>query len=95
LQGFFEQVLQMARELGTACVGRVALDGSKIKANASKHKAMSYKRMGEKQRQLRDEVKQLLAQAEATDAAEARMRSTARTGAATSCRRNCSVARVA
>jgi transposase len=70
LQGFFEQVLQMARELGTACVGRVALDGSKIKANASKHKAMSYKRMGEKQRQLRDEVQQLLAQAEATDAAE-------------------------
>ena len=70
LQGFFEQVLQMARELGTARIGRVALDGSKIKANASKHKAMSYKRMGEKQRHLRDEVKQLLAQAEATDAAE-------------------------
>jgi len=70
LQGFFEQVLQMARELGTARVGRVALDGSKMKANASKHKAMSYKRMGEKQRQLREEVKQLLAQAEAVDAAE-------------------------
>ena len=70
LQGFFEQVLHMARDLGAARVGRVALDGSKIKANASKHKAMSYKRMGEKQRQLRDEVKQLLAQAEATDAAE-------------------------
>ena len=70
LQGFFEQVLHMARDLGAARVGRVALDGTKIKANASKHKAMSYKRMGEKQRQLRDEVKQLLAQAEATDAAE-------------------------
>ena len=70
LQGFFEQVLHMARDLGAARVWRVALDGSKIKANASKHKAMSYKRMGEKQRQLRDEVKQLLAQAEATDAAE-------------------------
>ncbi|MBI3264834.1 MAG: IS1182 family transposase [Acidobacteria bacterium] len=70
LQGLFEQVLHMARDLGAARVGRVALDGSKIKANASKHKAMSYKRMGEKQRQLRDEVKQLLAQAEATDAAE-------------------------
>ena len=70
LQGFFEQVLQMARELGTARVGRVALDGTKIKANASKHKAMSYQRMGEKQRQLREEVKDLLAQAEATDAAE-------------------------
>jgi transposase len=70
LQGFFEQVLQMARELGTARVGRVALDGTKIKANASKHKAMSYQRMGEKQRQLREEVTDLLAQAEATDAAE-------------------------
>jgi transposase len=70
LQGFFEQVLQMARELGAVRVGRVALDGSKVKANASKHKAMSYDRMREKQRQLRKEVKQLLAQAEATDAAE-------------------------
>jgi len=70
LQGFFEQVLHMARDLGAARVGRVALDGTKIKANASKHKAMSYQRMGEKQRQLRDEVTQLLAQAEATDAAE-------------------------
>jgi transposase len=70
LQGFFEQVLEMARELGAARVGRVALDGTKVKANASKHKAMSYDRMREKQRQLREEVKQLLAQAEATDAAE-------------------------
>src|SRR3989449_6101986 len=70
LHGFFEQVLQMARELGAARVGRVAIDGSKVKANASKHKAMTYKRMGEKQRQLRAEVKQLLAQAEAADAAE-------------------------
>jgi transposase len=70
LQGFFEQVLDVARDLGTLRVGRVALDGSKVKANASKHKAMSYGRMKEKQKQLRDEVAQLLAQAEATDAAE-------------------------
>ena len=70
LQGFFEQVLEMARELGAARVGRVALDGTKVKANASKHKAMSYDRMREKQRQLRQEVKQLLAHAEAADAAE-------------------------
>lgn len=70
LQGLFEQVLVLARELGTPQVGRVALDGSKIKANASKHKAMSYGRMREKETQLRDEVTQLLAQAEATDAAE-------------------------
>jgi transposase len=70
LQGLFEQVLRLARELGARRVGRVAVDGSKIKANASKHKAMSYGRMREKQRQLRDEVSELLAQAEAADAAE-------------------------
>jgi transposase len=70
LKGFFEQVLRLARELGAPRVGRVALDGSKIKANASKHKAMSYDRMRDKQKQLREEVSQLLAQAEAADAAE-------------------------
>lgn len=70
LKGFFEQVLTVARDLGTLRVGGVAVDGSKIKANASKHKAMSYGRMREKQRQLRDEVQELLAHAEATDAAE-------------------------
>jgi transposase len=70
LSGFFEQVLQVASGVGVPRLGRVALDGTKVKANASKHKAMSYKRMGEKQRQLRTEVQQLLAQAEATDAAE-------------------------
>jgi transposase len=70
LQGLFEQVLRLARQLGTPRLGRVALDGSKVKANASKHKAMSYGRMQEKQQQLRDEVHQLLAQAEAADTAE-------------------------
>ena len=70
LRGFFEQVLHLARELGAPRVGRVALDSSKIKANASKHKAMSYGRMREKQRQLREEVNALLGQAEAADAAE-------------------------
>jgi len=70
LQGFFEQVLRLARELGAPRVGRVAIDGSKIQANASKYKAMSYGRMRDKGRQLSDEVKELLAQAEAVDAAE-------------------------
>ena len=60
LKGLFEQVLRLAREMGAPRVGRVALDGSKIKANASKHKAMSYGRMREKQRQLREEVNELL-----------------------------------
>jgi hypothetical protein len=70
LQGFFEQVLRLPRELSVPQVGRVALDSSKVKANASKQKAMSYGRMQEKQRQLREEVKQLLDRAEAADAAE-------------------------
>src|ERR1700758_393561 len=70
LKGLFEQVLKIALEAGAMKVGRVALDGTKMKANASKHKAMSYDRMQEKEQQLRDEVKQLLEQAEAADAAE-------------------------
>jgi transposase len=70
LEGLFEQVLGMALESGAMKLGRVSLDGTKIKANASKHKAMSYGRMKEKQQQLKEEVKQLLAQAEAADAAE-------------------------
>ena len=70
LEGLFEQVLKIALEAGAMKLGRVALDGTKMKANASKHKAMSYDRMKEKEQQLRDEVKQLLEQAEAADAAE-------------------------
>jgi transposase len=80
LSGFFEQVLRLAREMGAPHLGRVALDGSKVKANASKHKAMSYKRMGETQRQLRAEVAQLLAQAEAADTAEDAQFGTSRDG---------------
>jgi len=72
LQGLFEQVLEMALESGAKNLGRVSLDGTKVKANASKHKAMSYGRMQEKQRQLREEVQQLLAQAEAADEEEDR-----------------------
>src|ERR1700752_3376053 len=53
LAGLFEQVLQIALEAGALKVGRVALDGTKVKANASKHKAMSYDRMGEKEKQLK------------------------------------------
>ena len=70
LEGLFEQVLKIALEAGAMKLGRVALDGTKVKANASKHRAMSYDRMKEKERQIRAEVKELLAQAEATDAAE-------------------------
>jgi transposase len=70
LAGLFEQVLRIALEAGAMKVGRVALDGTKVKANASKHKAMSYERMQEKEKQLKAEVKQLLEQAEAADAEE-------------------------
>src|ERR1700693_1904103 len=70
LAGLFEAVLKIALEAGALKLGRVALDGTKVKANASKHKAMSYGRMQDKERQLRAEVRRLLAQAEAVDAAE-------------------------
>jgi transposase len=72
LQNLFEQVLAMALECGAIKLGRVSLDGTKLKANASKHKAMSYGRMKEKQQQLKEEVKQLLEQAEAADQEEDR-----------------------
>jgi transposase len=72
LQGLFEQVLAMALECGAIKLGRVSLDGTKLKANAGKHKAMSYGRMKEKQQQLKEEVKQLLEQAEAADQEEDR-----------------------
>jgi len=70
LQGLFDQVLQIALQAGTMKLGRVVLDGSKVKANASKHKAMSYGRMQEDEKRLKEEVKRLLKQAEATDAEE-------------------------
>jgi transposase len=70
LEGLFEQVLKIALEAGAMKIGQVALDGTKIKANASKHKAMSYGRMRDKEKELRSQVKDLLAQAEAADANE-------------------------
>ena len=70
LAGLFEAVLKIALEAGALKLGRVALDGTTVKANASKHKAMSYGRMQDKERQLRAEVRCLLAEAEAADAKE-------------------------
>src|ERR1700729_572428 len=72
LEKLFEQVLGMALECGSIQLGRVSLDGTKWKANASKHKAMSYGRMKEKQQQLKAEVQQMLEQAEAADQEEDR-----------------------
>jgi transposase len=70
LKEMFQQVLRLALESGAMKLGRVALDGTKIKANASKHKAMSYQRMEEKEEQLQQEVEALLDQAEAADQEE-------------------------
>jgi transposase len=70
LEELFKQVLRLALEVGALKLGRVALDGSKVKANASKHKAMSYGRMEETEKRLREEVQELLKQAEAVDQEE-------------------------
>ena len=80
LQGLFEQVLCLALKAGAMKLGRVAIDGSKVKANASKHKAMSYGRMKEKERELREEVRRLLAEADRQDEAEDRRYGQDRTG---------------
>ncbi len=70
LEEMFQQMLRLTLETGTMKLGRVALDGSKFKANASKHKAMSYGRMDETEKRLREEVRKLLGQAEAADKEE-------------------------
>jgi transposase len=70
LEELFQQMLRLTLETGMMKLGRVALDGSKVKGNASKHKAMSYGRMKETEKRLREEVRQLLNQAEAADKEE-------------------------
>jgi len=70
LAGLFLQAVQLCAKAGLVKLGHVAIDGTKIKANASKHKAMSYARMGETERRLKQEIDALLQQAEETDAAE-------------------------
>jgi transposase len=66
----FLETLRIAQEAGALKVGRIALDGTKIRANASKHKAMSYARMPERQAALQAEVQRLLEEAAALDQAE-------------------------
>ena len=72
LSGLFVQVLRLCQKAGMVKLGHVALDGTKIQANASKHKAMSYDRMEKKAAELEADVKRLMAEAEATDAEEDR-----------------------
>ena len=70
LAGLFVQVLKLAEAAGLVKLGHVALDGTKIKANASKHKAMSYARLKKREAELKAEVDRWLAAAEAADAEE-------------------------
>jgi transposase len=66
----FVQALALCQAAGMVSLGQVALDGTKVRANASKRKAMSYARMTEKEKALAEQVSALLAEAEATDKAE-------------------------
>jgi transposase len=70
LSRLFVQVLRLCEKAGLVRLGHVALDGTKMRANASKHKAMSYGRMEEKIGELEAQVKELLAAAEAVDQVE-------------------------
>jgi len=70
LSQLFVQVLRLCQQAGLVKLGPVALDGTKVKANASKHKAMSYERMGEAEKRLEAEVKALLEEAARVDGEE-------------------------
>ena len=69
-KALFVEVVHVARELGLANFGKLSIDGTKVRANASKHKAMSYGRMQEEERRLVGEIEALLAAAGDADAAE-------------------------
>ena len=70
LKPLFVQILQIAREMGFAKLGTIAIDGTKVKANASKHKAVSWKRAKQMEKRLRREIAQLLRMAEEADSSE-------------------------
>jgi transposase len=70
IQTLFVQVLQLAREIGVLKLGTIALDGTKIHANASRHSALSYEHAGQIEAQLQAEVAALMAKAEAADQAD-------------------------
>lgn len=70
LKGLFVQVVEICRRAGLVQLGHISLDGTKIKANASKHKAMSYGRMKKETERLKQEIEDILRQAEEVDRAE-------------------------
>jgi transposase len=71
LADLFVQVVRLAREMGLVKLGTVAIDGTKVKANASRHKAMSYERMKQAEAELKAQIDALLARAKSTDESEA------------------------
>ncbi len=70
LQELFVQVLQICDRMGMVELGDIALDGTKVQASASKHKAMSYERMLKQRERLQEEIEELLNKAEQTDCQE-------------------------
>lgn len=80
LAALFLQVLKLCEKAGLVKLGHVALDGTKIKANASKHKAMSYERMKKREAELQAEVDRMLAAAEVSDAQEDETHGNTKTG---------------
>ncbi|SRR5882724_1419748 len=68
--GLFKQVVQIAKASGLVKLGRVAIDGTKVKANASRRKAMSYERMEKEEKRLEEEIADLMRQAERIDRKE-------------------------
>jgi hypothetical protein len=70
IEALFVEVLKLAREMGVLKMGTVALDGTKIHANASRHSALSYEHAGKIEAQLKAEVADLLGKAEAADQAD-------------------------
>ena len=74
------QVLKLAEKAGLAKLGHVALDGTKIKPNASKHKAMSYEHMKTRETELRAEVDRWLEAAQAADEQEDKLHGASRRG---------------
>ena len=70
LRGLFVQTVKLAQRAEMVKLGQVAIDGTKLKANASKHKAMSYARMEKEEKRLREEIRRYFEEVETTDRAE-------------------------
>jgi transposase len=80
LETLFVEILELCALAGLVKLGTIALDGTKVKANASRHKAMSYDRMQQEEKRLKEEVARLLAEAEASDTSEDAMHGPDRSG---------------